>query len=167
MFATAYLHDMAAFKPWKNSKLEHGHVAATKIDSVLNGTGFPMAKRDTVRGAIATHMDDQNPVRVEAIYLHDADALDWLGVIGIARLFAPVDPDGGNPIGPNPCQVGREPSQSGSRRDDQPDRTRSNCPESGGHQRISSAIVRRIGRSRDRSRRHGPKEFRRCSTYST
>ena len=32
--------------------------------------------------------------------LHDADALDWLGAIGIARVFGVVDPNGGSTNGP-------------------------------------------------------------------
>jgi hypothetical protein len=31
--------------------------------------------------------------------LHDADALDWLGAIGVARIIALVDPNGGDPDG--------------------------------------------------------------------
>ena len=45
-------------------------------------------------------MYDRTPVGSEALYLHDADALDWLGAIGVARIFALVDPKGGNPTGP-------------------------------------------------------------------
>jgi hypothetical protein len=56
LFAAAYLHDMAAFKPWENEKLDHSDVAAGIVDTVLKGTGFPMAKIDAVRGAIRTHM---------------------------------------------------------------------------------------------------------------
>ena len=54
------------------------------VDTVLKGTGFPMAKIDAVRGAIRTHMYYRDPVGPEALYLHDADALDWLGAIGVA-----------------------------------------------------------------------------------
>ncbi|HEY2635178.1 MAG TPA: HD domain-containing protein, partial [Steroidobacteraceae bacterium] len=50
LFAAAYLHDMAAFKPWENEKLDHSDVAAGIVDTVLKGTGFPMAKIDAVRG---------------------------------------------------------------------------------------------------------------------
>jgi HD superfamily phosphodiesterase len=100
LFAAAYLHDMAAFKPWEDEKLDHSDVAAGIVDTVLKGTGFPMAKIDAVRGAIRTHMYYRDPVGPEALYLHDADALDWLGAIGVARVMALVDPNGGDPDGP-------------------------------------------------------------------
>jgi HD superfamily phosphodiesterase len=105
LFAAAYLHDMAAFKPWENEKLDHSDVAASIVDTVLKGTGFPMAKLDAVRGAIRTHMYYRDPVGPEALYLHDADALDWLGAIGVARVTALVDPNGGNPDGPKAVKM--------------------------------------------------------------
>jgi HD superfamily phosphodiesterase len=100
LFAAAYLHDMAAFPPWENDKLDHSDVAADIVDTVLKGTGFPMAKIDAVRAAIRTHMYYRDPVGPEAVYLHDADALDWLGAIGVARIMALADPNGGDPNGP-------------------------------------------------------------------
>jgi HD superfamily phosphodiesterase len=42
----------------------------------------------------------RDPLAPEAVYLHDADALDWLGAIGVARIFALVDPKGGEADGP-------------------------------------------------------------------
>ena len=105
LFAAAYLHDLAAFKPWENEKLDHSDVAADIVDTILKGTGFPMAKIDAVRGAIRTHMYYRDPVGPEALYLHDADALDWLGVIGVARIIALVDPNGGNPDGPKAVKM--------------------------------------------------------------
>jgi hypothetical protein len=100
LFAAAYLHDMAAFAPWEDVKVDHSDVGARVVDSVLKGTGFPMEKIDAVRGAIRTHMYYRDPVGPEALYLHDADALDWLGAIGVARIMALVDPHGGNPDAP-------------------------------------------------------------------
>jgi HD superfamily phosphodiesterase len=105
LFAAAYLHDMAAFKPWENEKLDHSDVAAGIVDTVLRGTGFPMAKIDAVRGAIRTHMYYRDPVGPEALYLHDADALDWLGAIGVARIMALVDPNGGDPDAPKAVKM--------------------------------------------------------------
>jgi uncharacterized protein len=100
LFAAAYLHDIAAFAPWEDTKADHSDVGARVVDRVLKGTGFPMAKIDAVRGAIRTHMYYRDPVGPEALYLHDADALDWLGAIGVARIIALVDPNGGKPDAP-------------------------------------------------------------------
>jgi uncharacterized protein len=105
LFAAAYLHDLAAFKPWEDEELDHSDVAAGIVDTVLKGTGFPMAKIDAVRGAIRTHMYYRDPVGPEALYLHDADALDWLGAIGVARVMALVDPDGADPNGPTQVKM--------------------------------------------------------------
>jgi len=101
LYAAAYLHDMAAFSPWAKDKLDHADVAADTVDTVLKDTGFPMQKIDAVRRAIRTHMYDREPRGPEALYLHDADALDWLGAIGVARIIALVDPNGGKPAGPD------------------------------------------------------------------
>ena len=105
LYAAAYLHDLAAFKPWENEKLDHSDVAADLVDSILKGTGFPMSKIDAVRGAIRTHMYYRDPAGPEALYLHDADALDWLGAIGVARIIALVDPNGGKPDGPEQIKM--------------------------------------------------------------
>ena len=100
LFAAAYLHDIAAFPPWENEKVDHADEGARIVDTVLQGTGFPMAKIEAVRGAIRTHMFNRKPAGPEAVYLHDADALDWLGAIGVARVIALADPNGGDPDGP-------------------------------------------------------------------
>jgi HD superfamily phosphodiesterase len=100
LFAASYLHDMAAFAPWEDVKVDHSDVGARVVDTVLKGTGFPMEKIEAVRAAIRTHMYYRDPVAAEALYLHDADALDWLGAIGVARIMALVDPHGGKPDAP-------------------------------------------------------------------
>ena len=100
LYAAAFLHDMAAFAPWEKDKVDHADEAARIVDTVLKSTGFPMSKVEAVRGAIRTHMYSRDPVGPEAMYLHDADALDWLGAIGVARIIALVDPSGGEPNGP-------------------------------------------------------------------
>jgi uncharacterized protein len=100
LYAAAYLHDVAAFAPFRKSGTDHQDEAARIVESMLADTGFPMTKIEAVRGAIRTHMYGREPVGPEAIYIHDADALDWLGAIGVARAFGLVDPKGGNPDGP-------------------------------------------------------------------
>jgi uncharacterized protein len=100
LYAAAYLHDVAAFAPYEKSGVDHADQGALIVATFLVNTDFPQGKMDAVRGAIRTHMFARDPVGAEAIYLHDADALDWLGAIGAARIFALVDPNGGQPDGP-------------------------------------------------------------------
>ncbi|HEY6514600.1 MAG TPA: HD domain-containing protein [Steroidobacteraceae bacterium] len=91
LFAAAFLHDMAAFMPCVGAdpKEEHGVCAAHQAAAMLRGTGFPMQKLAAVQAAESGHMfysdagNDPN-----AIVLHDADSLDFLGDIGAARLIA-------------------------------------------------------------------------------
>ncbi len=99
LFAAAFLHDQAAFKPWED-KRDHSDVAAGLVPDFLKEAGFPATKIAAVQGAIRTHMYYRDPQAPEAVYLHDADALDWLGAIGAARIMALVDPHGGDPDGP-------------------------------------------------------------------
>ncbi len=101
MFAAAFLHDMAAFPKWAVEGTDHADRAAAIVDTVLKGSGFPERKLDAVREAIRTHMYDREPKTPEALYLHDADALDWLGAVGVARVMGLVDPKGGKPEGPD------------------------------------------------------------------
>ncbi|WP_408588965.1 HD domain-containing protein [Novosphingobium sp.] len=100
LFAAAYLHDLAAFSPWEKPDRDHSDVAAEVVGPILQQAGFPMAKLAAVQGAIREHMYYRDPHAVEATYLHDADALDWLGAVGVARVMALVDPAGGQPDGP-------------------------------------------------------------------
>ena len=107
LFAAAYLHDIAAFAPWDREKdgIDHADEGARVVEEVLKGTGFPMEKLEAVRAAIRTHMFDRAPAGPESTYLHDADALDWLGAIGVARIIATVDAGGGDPDGPKAVQM--------------------------------------------------------------
>jgi hypothetical protein len=105
LFAAAYLHDIAAFPPWANDKLDHSDVGADAIAAILKDTDFPKGKLDAVRGAIRTHMFYRDPKGPEALYLHDADALDWLGAIGAARILGLIDPNGGDPDGPKAVKM--------------------------------------------------------------
>jgi hypothetical protein len=100
LFAAAYLHDIAAFPPWADDKLDHSDAGADAAEKVLKDAGFPLQKLAAVQAAIRTHMYYREPHGAEALYLHDADALDWLGAIGVARVFGLVDPKGGDPTGP-------------------------------------------------------------------
>jgi hypothetical protein len=84
IFAAAMLHDVGSMDGWTVKDQEHGDTAADKLDKMLAGTDFPKDKMDRVREAMRTHMFYRQPgPSPEARYLHDADALDNTGTIGI------------------------------------------------------------------------------------
>jgi len=84
IFAAATLHDVGSMPGWEVKDQEHGDTAAVKLDQMLAGTDFPKEKMDRVREAMRTHMFYRQPgPSPEARYLHDADALDNTGTIGI------------------------------------------------------------------------------------
>ena len=62
LYAAAYLHDVAAFAPFRKPVVDHQDEAARIVESLLDGTGFPMSKIEAVRGAIRTHMFARDPV---------------------------------------------------------------------------------------------------------
>jgi uncharacterized protein len=89
LFAAAFLHDMSAFMPCKDTKLEHGECAAEQSGTLLSAAGFPMEKLPAVQAAERGHMYYSDPgTQPEAIVLHDADSLDFLGNIGAARMIS-------------------------------------------------------------------------------
>jgi len=86
LFAAAFLHDSGAIPPFAKDGIDHGVRSAELAEPLLRKAGFPMAKYPAVKAAILGHMFDKEAGSgAEAIALHDADALDFLGATGIAR----------------------------------------------------------------------------------
>ncbi|HTU80510.1 MAG TPA: HD domain-containing protein [Candidatus Acidoferrales bacterium] len=89
LFAAAFLHDMAAFRPCPQAHVEHGECAAEQSGAILSAAGFPMQKLAAVQAAERGHMYYSDPgTDPNAVVLHDADSLDFLGAIGAARIVA-------------------------------------------------------------------------------
>ncbi len=99
LFAAAFLHDAGAIAPFARDGVDHAVRSAELAEPLLRQARFPMAKFPAVKAAILGHMFDK-PAGAgdEAIVLHDADALDFLGATGIARRLsvtgAAADMDG-------------------------------------------------------------------------
>ena len=87
LFAAAFLHDMGSFNRVKGE--DHAITSANLMDKTLKDFGFPMEKLDTVKNAILGHMYKAKVVdEPTAMVLHDADTLDFMGNIGIARVIS-------------------------------------------------------------------------------
>ena len=89
LWAAAFVHDMGAFPAYATQGVDHGDVAAARAGEVLQAAGFPMAKLPVVQDAVSHHMYYHAPgTSVEARLLRDADTLDFLGAMGVARILS-------------------------------------------------------------------------------
>jgi uncharacterized protein len=88
--AAAYLHDIANLP--KNHPESHlsSERSAERAEAILRELGFATAKLPLVRDAILCHSYSRGltPTTLEGRIFQDADRLDSLGAIGIARTFA-------------------------------------------------------------------------------
>lgn len=89
LFAAAFLHDMGTFAPYAVAGAEHSQTAVDNLQSMLIDAGFPSAKIAAVNSAVLAHMYyAEVPNDATATVLHDADTLDFLGVIGVTRILS-------------------------------------------------------------------------------
>jgi HD superfamily phosphodiesterase len=79
LHAACFLHDIEMSQ-------DHPESSAEKVRTILQETGFTPGKIDRVYRAVLQHMPGGAPESVEGRLLHDANLLDTLGAIGLARL---------------------------------------------------------------------------------
>jgi uncharacterized protein len=88
--AAALLHDLVALPKNHPDRAQSSRLAAAAATELLQGLGFPEARLGAVAHAIEAHSFTAHiePRTPEARALQDADRLDALGAIGLARCFA-------------------------------------------------------------------------------
>ncbi|MFX0072046.1 MAG: HD domain-containing protein [Candidatus Hermodarchaeota archaeon] len=98
LFAAAYLHDIGALPPYKKDGVDHTKISIEQCESILKEIGFPLEKVSIVKDIIKSHMYYTPPSnQIEAILFHDADTLDFMGIIGISRILSIVGIDNWTP----------------------------------------------------------------------
>jgi len=89
LYAAAYLHDMGGLPPYAIPGVDHGDRGIQVVDTVLREAGFPVEKAALVKEIIDHHQYYRPPDTVAvAILFRDADILDFMGAIDIARIVS-------------------------------------------------------------------------------
>ncbi|MBI2845807.1 MAG: HD domain-containing protein [Chloroflexi bacterium] len=86
--AAVLLHDIG--RGDEERGLDHAQTSADMARSILAAKGWPEDRIERVREAILSHRfrAGPEPLTLEARILYDADKLDAIGAIGIARAYA-------------------------------------------------------------------------------
>lgn len=89
LYAAAYLHDMGGIPPYAIAGVDHGDRSIQLVDSILRDAGFPMQKAALVKEIIDHHQYYRPADTLEvAILFRDADILDFLGAVDVARMLS-------------------------------------------------------------------------------
>ncbi len=87
--AVAWLHDVGTLPDYAQPDVPPPEAAAQAAERILPEIGFPAEKVPMVARIIREHSFDRLPANLsEARVFHDADALDFLGAVGVFRLLA-------------------------------------------------------------------------------
>jgi uncharacterized protein len=88
VWLAAHLHDWGAYNAWAQPGVDHALRSRQVAEVFLQKRGCPAELQDLVLECIETHHQGSPNRHVEAILLSDADALDFLGVVGVLRDFS-------------------------------------------------------------------------------
>ena len=87
VWVAAHLHDWGAYSPWAQPGVDHAQRSSEVARDYLLERNVPPESIETIVTCIRTHHQGDPNRPLEALLLSDADALDFLGVVGVLRVL--------------------------------------------------------------------------------
>jgi uncharacterized protein len=88
VWLAAHLHDWGGYAPWARKGVDHALRSKQVAEAFLSERGYEGGLLELVLECIEAHHSGGSQRSIEAILLSDADALDFLGVVGVLRDFS-------------------------------------------------------------------------------
>jgi uncharacterized protein len=88
VWLATHLHDWGGYSPWAQPGVDHALRSKQVAETYLREKGYPQTLIASTLECIELHHQAGSDRSIESILLRDADALDFLGVVGILRDFA-------------------------------------------------------------------------------
>ncbi|HSD84505.1 MAG TPA: HD domain-containing protein [Anaerolineae bacterium] len=88
LWLAAHLHDWGGYAPWAQKGIDHALRSRQVAEAFLKDRGCPDELKALVLECIELHHAGGSDRSLESILLRDADALDFLGVVGVLRDFS-------------------------------------------------------------------------------
>jgi uncharacterized protein len=88
VWVAAHLHDWGGYTKWKQAGVDHALRSRQVAEEFLAERGYSPERMTAALECIEYHHGSDPHRRLEALLLSDADALDFLGTVGVLRDFS-------------------------------------------------------------------------------
>ena len=88
VWLAAYLHDWSGYSHWRKEGFDHAIRSKEVAEDYLLERGYPQELIAKVLECIETHLSAKKGRSIEAQLISDADALEFLGCVGMMRMFS-------------------------------------------------------------------------------
>jgi uncharacterized protein len=85
LWVAAHLHDWGAYGTWAQPGVDHALRSRQVAEAFLAERNYPLDEAKLILDCIEYHHADNSARSLEVQLLSDADALDFLGVVGVLR----------------------------------------------------------------------------------